>query len=169
MTHCNTEKLAGSPCQELLKIDSLKATRPRIDSQFERESDRGRRRGRLFSGAVASLVCALCVATFAVSPTSAKLFAQPPSGEVSQAATDETTATPAAMPSLPGDLDFDIDLGTEEFENFGEEDFKVEEANYVRDTVVPMAIKVAIGAVVILLFAWVAMKLVKPKRPTSPE
>ncbi len=118
------------------------------------------------------LVFALSLIAFALSPEGAPLLAQPPSGEVPAAVDDGTTTTspsPANSASNPESVDFDIDLGTEEFENFGEEDFQVEEADYFRDTLLPVAIKVGIGAAVILLLAWVAMKLVKPKPPTAPN
>ncbi len=121
---------------------------------------------------VLRLLCALSCMIVGLMPAVASVRAQPPSVESAQAV-DEATKVPAPAPansaSNPESVDFDIDLGTEEFENFGEEDFQVEEADYLRDTVIPIAIKIAIAAAVVLLLAWVAMKLVKPKPPTTME
>lgn len=169
MTRCDTEKLAGSPCQEPVKIGSLLRMLPKKSREHRLVITSSSIPRNWFRCVAVSLACAMCVTTSALSPTNSTLFAQPPSVESPQVPTDGTTAAPSEVPSPLNDLDFDIDLGTEEFENFGEEDFKVEEANYFRDTVVPIAIKVAIGAAVILLLAWVATKLAKPKQPPSTE
>lgn len=173
MTHKLLKTLAGSPSQGPRKIDSLSTIS--LSTMLRKHALQLRsgpgcsdRRGRLSPGVAVHLVLALCVMTSAVWPANAGLWAQAPNVEVPDAVPG-TSTTPAAVPNLPSDVEFDIDLGTEEFDNFGEEGFQVEEENYFRDTVVPIAIKVAIGAVVILLLAWVAKKLTEPKRPNRGE
>lgn len=168
MTHHQLKSLAGSPSQEPRQIGSLSPMLPKHPSQLRLGTGCTDRRSRMFPGAVVRLVLALCVMTSAAWPANAELFAQTPNVEVPGSVPGTSTTSPAA-PNLPSDVEFDIDLGTEEFENFGEEGFQVEEENYFRDTVLPIAIKVAIGAVVILLLAWVAKKLTKSNRPTRGE
>lgn len=168
MTHLDTVPLAGWSTPSANCSGSLGRVLPMGVAQRMMLIALNRCGRSLSLGAIRRIAFALCAMTLALSPASTTLVAQPPSVETSQeTTTDGTTAPAPAAPSLPSDLDFD--LGTDEFENFGEEGFQVEEENYFRDTVVPIAIRVAIAAVVILLLAWVAMKLVKPKPPTSAE
>ncbi len=90
------------------------------------------------------------------------LVAQPPAVDPPAAAPPASAATPPAS-NLPDVPNFDIDLGTEEFENFGEEDFQVEDKlSPAKETTVTV-IKVAVGAAIVLLFAFIVMKLLKRK------
>lgn len=170
MTHQNnTGTLDGLPRQTPFKIGSPRTILARQMPRLGLGIGHSNSGGRLFSGVGASVVFLLCVMLSAASPANGALFTQAPNVDSPDRVADGASASLPPRPNLPSDVEFDIDLGTEEFENFGEEDFLVEEENYFRDTVVPIAIKVTIGAVVILLLAWVAMKLVKPQRPTSSE
>lgn len=69
--------------------------------------------------------------------------------------------------NLPDVPNFDIDLGTEEFENFGEEDFQVEEKLSPSTETTVTVIKVAVGAAVVLLFGLMVMKLLRRKGPVG--
>ncbi|MCA9182780.1 MAG: hypothetical protein KDA51_15070 [Planctomycetales bacterium] len=74
--------------------------------------------------------------------------------------------TPAATPpesNLPDVPNFDIDLGTDEFENFGEEGFQVEEKLSPATETTVTVIKVAVGAAIVLLFGFIVMKLLRRK------
>lgn len=167
MTHLDNAPLAGWSTPSANCSGSFRRVLP-IGVALRMKLTALNRCGRSFSlGALRSCAFVLCALTLALAPASTALLAQPPSVEMPQESSDGTTASAPAVPSLPGDLDFD--LGTDEFENFGEEGFQVEEANYFRDKVVPIAIRVTIAAVVILLLAWAAMKLRKSKPPTSAD
>lgn len=88
------------------------------------------------------------------------LDAQGPDVDPPTAAPPATVTAPPAS-SLPDVPDFD--LGTEEFENFGEEDFQVEEKLSPAAETTVTAIKVAVVAVIVLLFGFIAMKFLGRK------
>ena len=89
----------------------------------------------------------------------------PPAGDgptVSQPAPAEgTTSSPPVVP------DFDIDLGTEEFENFGDENFQVDDKLSPAKERTVTTIKIAVVVLIVLLIATVAIKLFKRKSPAS--
>ena len=95
------------------------------------------------------------------------LNAQPPAAEPPAAAPPAAAATPAAanLPDVPAS---DIDFGTEEFEDFGEEDFQVEEKLSPATETTVTVIKVAVGTAIVLLFVLIAMKLLKRKIAVKP-
>ena len=72
-----------------------------------------------------------------------------------------TTSSPPVVP------DFDIDLGTEEFENFGDEDFQVDDKLSPAKERTVTTIKIAVVVLIVLLIATVAIKLFKRKGPAS--
>lgn len=114
----------------------------------------GSRRGassHILPASILVLVCLLCV-----NP----LQAQGPTVDPPTAAPPATTATPPAsnLPDVP-----DFDLGTEEFENFGEEDFQVEEKLSPAAETTVTTIKVVVVAVIVLLFGFIAMKFLRRK------
>ncbi|MEO8271292.1 MAG: hypothetical protein ABI557_16340 [Aureliella sp.] len=90
------------------------------------------------------------------------LDAQPPAIDPPAAAPPTSAATPPDS-SLSDVPNFDIDLGTEEFENFGEEDFQVEEKLSPAMESTVTYIKLAAVAAIVLLFAFIVMKWSKRK------
>lgn len=72
-----------------------------------------------------------------------------------------TTSSPPVVP------DFDIDLGTEEFENFGDEDFQVDDKLSPANERTVTTIKIAVVVLIVLLIATVAIKLFKRKGPAG--
>lgn len=108
---------------------------------------------RLMQCSTLVLVLLICVKS---------LDAQAPAGDP-PAAAPPTSAT-APPDSSPLDVpDFDIDLGTEEFENFGEEGFQVEEKLSPATETTVTIIKVAVVAVIVLLFGFIVMQLLRRK------
>ncbi len=73
-----------------------------------------------------------------------------------------TVETPAAVPEVPGDLDFDMD--TAEFENFGDEGFVVEEPLDPTTGAAITAIQVVIGLAVVFGLLWLVRRIFSGKR-----
>ncbi len=73
--------------------------------------------------------------------------------------------SPAVATELPGELDFNMDMA--EFEDFGEEDFVVEEKLDPKTETAITAVKIAVGVVVLLVVVWLVRRLVGGPRTTG--
>ncbi|MEZ6075981.1 MAG: hypothetical protein R3C56_10000 [Pirellulaceae bacterium] len=91
------------------------------------------------------------------------LDAQPPAANTPADAPPASAATPPTpnLPNLPDVPDFDLEA--EGLENFGEEGFQVEEQLSPAAETTVTAIKIAVGAAIVLLFGFIVMKLLRRK------
>lgn len=93
------------------------------------------------------------------------VFPQETPGTVPAGSDQPVTPSTAPVSEPPEDLDFSMD--TAEFEDFGKEDFAIEEPLDPKTETAVMAVKVIAGVVGLLIVFWLIRKLLGGPRSTT--
>jgi hypothetical protein len=93
------------------------------------------------------------------------VLSQATSGTTPTESAQTAIPSPAPVPEPPADLDFSMD--TAEFEDFGQEDFVVEEPLDPKTETAVTAVKIIAGVVGLLIVFWLIRRLFSGSRSTK--